>query len=125
MTAMPNVHIRDLPPEAVETLRDAAKRHGRSLNAEIVSVLVERAEQEAQRSTLAERLEAARQEWRRMNPDGFPPGSSPRRSSAKPVTAAEIVLDASALVRGLLRESEDAVEIISHIAEGSVDCSRA
>lgn len=74
---MPNVHIRDLPPEAVETLRGAAKRHGRSLNAEIVAVLVERAEQEAQRRSLAERLEDARQEWRRMNPDGFPPGLEP------------------------------------------------
>jgi plasmid stability protein len=74
---MPNVHIRDLPPEAVETLRDAAKRHGRSLNAEIVAVLVERAEQEAQRGSFAERLEAVRREWRRTNPDGFPPGLEP------------------------------------------------
>jgi plasmid stability protein len=77
MSAMPNVHIRDLPPEAVETLRGAAKRHGRSFNAEIVAVLVERAEQEAQRTSLAERLEEARQEWRRMNPDGYPPGLEP------------------------------------------------
>ncbi|MSO95939.1 MAG: Arc family DNA-binding protein [Thermoleophilia bacterium] len=74
---MPNVHIRDLPPEAVETLRDAAKRHGRSLNAEIVAVLVERAEREAKRTSLAERLEAAQREWRRMNPDGYPPGLEP------------------------------------------------
>jgi plasmid stability protein len=77
MSAMPNVHIRDLPPEAVETLRGAAVRHGRSLNAEIVAVLVERAEQEAQRATLAERLEEAQREWREMNPDGFPPGLEP------------------------------------------------
>lgn len=74
---MPNVHIRDLPAEAVDTLRDAAKRHGRSLNAEIVAVLVERAEHEVKRTSLAERLEEARQEWRRMNPDGFPPGLEP------------------------------------------------
>ena len=74
---MPNVHIRDLPPESVETLRDAARRHGRSLNAEIVAVLVERADQEARRISLAERLEAARQEWRRLNPDGFPSGLEP------------------------------------------------
>ena len=71
MSAMPNVHIRDLPPEAVETLRDAAKRHGRSLNAEIVAVLVERAEQEANQRSLAERLADAQREWRRMNPDGL------------------------------------------------------
>lgn len=74
---MPNVHIRDLPPEAVETLRGAAKRHGRSLNAEIVAALVERAEQEDRQGSLAERLEAVRQEWRRMNPRGFPPGLEP------------------------------------------------
>lgn len=74
---MPNVHIRDLPPEAVETLRAAARRHGRSLNAEIVAVLVERAEQEEQQTTLAERLEEARRRWREMNPDGFPPGLEP------------------------------------------------
>jgi predicted nucleic acid-binding protein len=36
------------------------------------------------------------------------------------VTAAELVLDASALVRGLQRESEDAEAIVSRIAEGSV-----
>lgn len=77
MSAMPNIHIRDLPPEAVETLRSAARRHGRSLNAEVVAVLVERAEQEAQQATLAERFEEARREWREMNPDGYPPGLEP------------------------------------------------
>ena len=74
---MPNVHIRDLPPEAVETLREAAKRHGRSLNSEIVAVLVERAEQENRRRSLAERLAEAQREWRMMNPDGYPPGLEP------------------------------------------------
>ena len=74
---MPNIHIRDLPPEAVETLREAAMRHGRSLNAEIVSALVERAEQEDGARALAARLESARSEWRQMNPDGFPAGLEP------------------------------------------------
>ena len=74
---MPNVHIRDLPPAAVETLRAVAKRHGRSLNAEIVAVLVEQAEQEKRRTTLADKLEAARREWRELNPDGYPPGLKP------------------------------------------------
>jgi len=36
------------------------------------------------------------------------------------VTAAEIVVDASALVRGLLRESEHATEIVERIVRGSV-----
>jgi plasmid stability protein len=77
MSTMPNVHIRDVPSEAVETLRDAARRHGRSLNAEIVAVLVERAQQEEDRRTLAQRLKEAQREWRMMNPDGFPPGLEP------------------------------------------------
>lgn len=74
---MPNVHIRDLPPDAVEALRSAAQRHGRSLNAEIVAALVERAEEEAQRATLAGRLEHVRRRWRERNPDGFPRGLEP------------------------------------------------
>jgi predicted nucleic acid-binding protein len=36
------------------------------------------------------------------------------------VTAAEIVLDASALVRGLQRETTDATEIVDRIAEGTI-----
>ena len=53
---------------------------------------------------------------------GIRPGLSPRRSSAKPVTAAEteIVLDASALVRGLQRETEEAAEIVDRITRGSL-----
>lgn len=77
MSVMSNVHIRGLPPAAVETLRSAALRHGRSLNAEIVAALVERAEEETRRLTLADRLEEARREWKRVNPDGFPPGLEP------------------------------------------------
>lgn len=77
MDPMANVHIRDLPPEAVEALRSAARRHHRSLNAEIVAVLVERAEYEARRASLTEALEEARIEWSRLNPDGFPPGLEP------------------------------------------------
>lgn len=77
MSAMPNVHIRDLPPETVQRLRSAAVRNRRSLNAEIVAVLVERAEQEVQQASLAERLGEAQREWKRMNPNGYPPGLEP------------------------------------------------
>jgi plasmid stability protein len=77
MSTMPNVHIRDLPPAAVETLRGAARKHGRSLNAEIVAALVEWAEHEARRGSFEEQLEGVRREWQRMNPDGFPPGLEP------------------------------------------------
>ncbi len=77
MSAVPNIHIRDIPLAAVETLRSSARRHGRSLNAEVVAVLVERAEQEAQRDDLDRRLEDVRRRWRERNPDGFPPGLEP------------------------------------------------
>jgi plasmid stability protein len=77
MKLMPNVHIRDLPPEAVETLRAAARRHGRSLNAEIVAVLVEQAEQEARVPDFDQRFDAIRRRWRERNPDGFPADLEP------------------------------------------------
>ena len=51
---------------------------------------------------------------------GSHPGSSPRRLFAKPVTAAEIVLDASALLRGLLGESREAEEIVGGVWDGVV-----
>ena len=36
------------------------------------------------------------------------------------MTLSEVVLDASALVRALLRESDEAVEIVEQIADGSI-----
>lgn len=48
------------------------------------------------------------------------PGSSRRRSSARRVTPAEIVLDASALIRGLQRTSDDATTLVQRIASGDV-----
>ena len=74
---MPNVHIRDLPPETVETLREAARRHRRSLNAEIVAALVERASREEATETLQERIRQVSERWRALNPDGYPPGLEP------------------------------------------------
>jgi hypothetical protein len=41
---MPNVHLRDLPPNTLEILKDAAHVNGRSLNAELVSLLNEEAD---------------------------------------------------------------------------------
>ena len=46
--------------------------------------------------------------------------SSLRRSFARPVTAAEVVLDASALLRGLLREGEEAHAIVRGVWNGVV-----
>ena len=75
--AMPNVHVRDVPLEALETLREAAKRHGRSLNAELVDALVQRGELEARSATLVQRLEAHRRRIAEAHPDGLPPELEP------------------------------------------------
>lgn len=77
MTSVPNVHVRDLPPEALEALRAAAKRHGRSLNAEIVDVLAQRAERLKESEDILARLEEGRRRWREAYPEGFPPGMEP------------------------------------------------
>lgn len=77
MRSMPNVHVRDVPPEALEVLRAAAKRQGRSLNAEIVDALVSHAEREQRDGSLTERLHDMHRRWARWFPEGFPPGLEP------------------------------------------------
>ena len=77
MSAMPNVHVRDVPPETLETLREAARRHRRSLNAEIVAALVGHAAREHQATDLLERLAEGRRRWKKWFPDGYPPGLEP------------------------------------------------
>lgn len=74
---MPNVHIRDLPPDALEALRTAARRNRRSLNAEIVSALVGQAEREQRGAEFASRLADSHRRWRKWFPDGYPPGLEP------------------------------------------------
>ena len=77
MSSMPNVHVRDLPPETLESLRDAARRHRRSLNAELVAALVGHAERSVHEMDVLERLEEVRRIWRAAYPQGFPPGEEP------------------------------------------------
>lgn len=77
IVTMANIHIRDVPPDALETLKDAARRHGRSLNAEVVALLVGQAEREERSKDLLERLAEGRRRWRQAFPDGFPPGMEP------------------------------------------------
>jgi plasmid stability protein len=74
---MPNVHIRDVPPDALEALKAAAKRHGRSLNAEIVDALVTQAAREQRSEELLARLAEGRRRWKKAFPEGFPPGLEP------------------------------------------------
>jgi len=77
MTPVPNLHVRDVPPEALDVLRDAARRHRRSLNAEIVEALVGYAERQRQSEHLVERAAALRNRWKELFPDGFPPSLEP------------------------------------------------
>jgi len=77
MRHMPNVHIRDVPPETLELLKEAARRRGRSLNAEIVDALVTQAERERRSADLLERLAEGRRRWKKWFPEGFPPGLEP------------------------------------------------
>jgi plasmid stability protein len=77
MTTMANIHVRDVPPETVEALRAAARRHRRSLNAEIVQVLVDRAARERRGEDWLAQVEKTRRRWQRWFPEGFPPGLEP------------------------------------------------
>lgn len=74
---MPNIHVRDVPPETVDALKAAAKRRGRSLNAEIVDALMHQAEREQQAAELLDRLAEGRRRWKKWFPEGFPPGLEP------------------------------------------------
>ena len=39
MSTMPTLFVRDVPPELYESLRDRARREGRSINAETIALL--------------------------------------------------------------------------------------
>lgn len=77
MQTVANIHIRDVAPETVEALKAAAKRHRRSLNAEIVATLDDRAARERRKAELLEQLEEGRRRWREAFPEGYPPGLEP------------------------------------------------
>jgi len=53
---MPALHIRDVPTDVVETLRERARSSGRSLNAELIVLLTEGARRHRERGTLTRRL---------------------------------------------------------------------
>ncbi len=74
---MANIHIRDVPPDALDSLRATARRKRRSLNAELVEALVGHAERQQRAEHLLERLAEVRRQWREAFPDGYPPGLEP------------------------------------------------
>ena len=57
MSDVPALHIRNVPVEVVETLRQRAEAHGRSLNAEVLRVLVSSAERMRRDTPITKRLE--------------------------------------------------------------------
>ena len=56
MTDVPALHIRDVPTDVVEALRESARSRGRSLNAELVALLTDGAQRHRERGTLTRRL---------------------------------------------------------------------
>ena len=56
MSDMPALHIRDVPTDVVEALRERARSSGRSLNAELIVLLTEGARRHRERGTLTRRL---------------------------------------------------------------------
>lgn len=55
---MPAIHIRNVPDDVLESLRQRAARNGRSLNAELLRALAESAERERRDAPITRRLEA-------------------------------------------------------------------
>ena len=56
MMTMPAVHIRDVDKEVLATLREIARENDRSLNAELVATLEERAARHRQKGEMTRRL---------------------------------------------------------------------
>jgi plasmid stability protein len=77
MKSMPNVHVRELPPETLDALREAARRQRRSLNAEIVAALAAHVESAKRGAQFERRLRKTHRRWRERFEDGYPPGLEP------------------------------------------------
>jgi plasmid stability protein len=56
MPTVPALHVRNVPDEVVEVLRERAHANGRSLNAELVEVLTEGARVQRERGVITRRL---------------------------------------------------------------------
>ena len=56
MTVMPAVHIRDVDDAVLDALREVARENNRSLNAELVATLEERAARHRQKGEMTRRL---------------------------------------------------------------------
>lgn len=56
MADVPALHVRNVPGDVVEALRERAQKNGRSLNAELVELLAEGARRYRERGPLTRRL---------------------------------------------------------------------
>ena len=56
MNDVPAIHIRDVPEDVLATLKECARENSRSLNAELVATLEERAARHRQRGEISRRL---------------------------------------------------------------------
>lgn len=56
MTSVPALHIRNVPSDVVEALKERADAQGRSLNAELVELLADSARRHRERGDLTRRL---------------------------------------------------------------------
>ena len=69
MSSVPTLHIRNVPAEVYEELRERARRAGRSLNAEVVAALQEFLRKDRSYGFMEE-LDAFRREW--LAPEAAP-----------------------------------------------------
>jgi plasmid stability protein len=56
MSRMATLHVRNVPEEVYETLRERARRNGRSINAEALSILEEVAERTQSATPITDKL---------------------------------------------------------------------
>jgi plasmid stability protein len=63
MDRVPTLNIRNVPENVVATLKRRAKESGRSLNAEVVQVLMDSAQRQEQAADLLRELDELRAEW--------------------------------------------------------------
>ena len=62
MITVATLHVRDVPHDVYEALRQRAERNGRSINAEALDILGRVAERERETLSIIERLEALARE---------------------------------------------------------------
>jgi plasmid stability protein len=63
---MPNITVRNIPEADYSALRRDAKRHGRSLNAELLAMLADKREMARRRASAAKAMKRVDKLWKRI-----------------------------------------------------------